>query len=85
MVRQKHQQRFVKAVKNIQITRRMTRGFRNIDYFIAMIYLCNCKLEISFTEVVAVPIIKQAIGFVMQSILSQTPTSYNNSGLPGLV
>ncbi len=26
----------------------MTRGFRNIDYFIAIVYFCNYGLEISF-------------------------------------
>ncbi len=39
---------FAEAVNNIQTTHRMTREFRNIDYFITMVYLCNGRLEISF-------------------------------------
>ncbi len=39
---------FAEAVNNIQTTRRMIRGFRNIDHFITMIYFCNCGFEISF-------------------------------------
>ncbi len=39
---------FAEVVNNIQITRRMAKGFKNIDYFITIVYLCNCKLEISF-------------------------------------
>ncbi len=39
---------FVKAVNNIQTTRRMTKEFRNVDYFIAIVCLHNDRLEISF-------------------------------------
>ncbi len=39
---------FAKTVNNIQITHRIANGFRNIDYFIIIIYLYNGKLEIFF-------------------------------------
>ncbi len=40
---------FVEAVNNnIQTTRRMAKGFKNIDYFIAIVCLCNGRLEIFF-------------------------------------
>ncbi len=39
---------FTEAVNNIQTIRRIARRFRNIDYFIATVYFCNCELEISF-------------------------------------
>ena len=57
MVQREHQQRLAEAVNNIQTTRRMAREFRNIDYFITMVYLCNDRLEISFNRM-AVPIAK---------------------------
>ncbi len=39
---------FGEAVNNIQTTCRIARGFMNFDYFIAMVYPCNGRLEISF-------------------------------------
>ncbi len=47
---------FVKAINNnIQTNCRMAKGFKNIDYFITMVYLCNGRLKTSFNEVVTVP------------------------------